>query len=71
MISGLMVPADMAERPAADLGARTRLGPLPDHRTVIYVKDVAVTLVVLLALPYVIRRLLTRPSSVIGPKSLP
>jgi len=49
-----------------------KLGPLPTHRTVLYVKDLAVTLVVLLALPYIVHRLLTRPGKVIdGGVSLP
>lgn len=70
-INAVMVTPD-ASTPAADLGARTRLGPLPEHRTVLYVKDIAVTLVVLLALPYLVHKLVTRPGKVLdGSVSLP
>ena len=43
----------------------TRLGPLPEHRHVLYVKDVAITLVVLLAVPYVVKKLLSDPGKVL------
>jgi len=66
----VIVPAGSV--PAVDLGARTRLGPLPEHRTVLYVKDIAITAVVLLAFPYIVHKLLTRPGKVIdGGVSLP
>jgi hypothetical protein len=61
-----MVPADMAQAPAADLAAHTRLGRLPTHGQVRYVKDLAVTVLILLALPWLVHRLVTRPHSVLG-----
>lgn len=55
---------DRAYQGAAGAGAMP--GQVPGHARVLFIKDVAITLVILLALPWLVHRLLTRPHTVLG-----
>jgi ABC-type uncharacterized transport system permease subunit len=63
-ISPVAVTPDSAHLAPVELGARVR-GPLPSHAHVVYAKDLAITIVVLLALPYLVHRLITAPHKVL------